>query len=512
MSARDDRPVPEDRSWLRELLPVAVQESRRHPLALAGLFASIALGALAIGMLLPKKYTATTTLRVEENGIAPLSEASAPPPTVAERAASARETALSPAVLDGVLAAGGWRHTGLGAAEQERLVQAVIGRTDVSSPSENLVRIAYTDSDPRRALAVARGFGELVTRESLAASARRSRDTFRFLDGQVEQYRRRLTESETRLIAYRAMHPDAALDADTDSADIGELRRQVAASRMDMAAQRAQESALRAQLAGVSGGNWRDAQVSAQLVELQAQLDKLRLDYTDRHPDVILVRQQIANLESELSRPGPHRPSRLARYRTATVHPAYADLQSRLGEANGLSAAASSRVAMGEALLERALAQDGRSAIAAEGSLDELTRTHEVNRELYQALLKRREEARVAMNLDAQLGGPGLSIQEPALLPLSPGGLRLRHVAAVGLGMAVLAPMLVLLALTRLDPRVRSPLQIERDAGLPVLGVIPADRSGSILGDRRVLLAALMVLLVLFAYGVVLLVKLVQSP
>ena len=103
MSARDDRPVPEDRSWLRELLPVAVQESRRHPLALAGLFASIALGALAIGMLLPKKYTATTTLRVEEGSIAPLSEGAPPPPTVAERAATAREAALSPVVVDGVL-------------------------------------------------------------------------------------------------------------------------------------------------------------------------------------------------------------------------------------------------------------------------------------------------------------------------------------------------------------------------------------------------------------------------
>lgn len=507
-----DRPVPEERSWLHELLPVAIQESRRHPLALAGLFAAIALGALALGLLLPKKYTAATTLRVEERGIAPLSEGGPPPPTVAERATKAREIAFSPAVMEGVLAAGGWRRTQPDAAGQERLAQAVIGRTEVSNPGENLVRIAYTDSDPRRAQAVARSFGELVIRESLAANARRSRDAFRFLDAQVEQYRRRMNASEAQLANYRAIHPDAMLDAETDSAGISELRRQVAASRMDLAAQRAQESALRTQLAGAGGGNSRNAQVAAQLADLQAQLDKLRLDYTDRHPDVVLVRHQIQRLESELARPDPRPQPRLARYHPATVHPAYADLQGKLGEANGLSAAAASRVAMGESLLERALARDGRSASAAAASLDELTRNHDVNRELYQALLKRREEARVAMDLDARHGGPGMSIQEPALLPLSPGGIRLRHVAGVGLGMAVLAPMLVLLALARLDPRVRSPLQIERDAGLPVLGVIPAPGTSGVMGDRRMVLAALLVLLVPFAYGLVLLLKLVQSP
>jgi hypothetical protein len=60
---------------------------------------------------------------------------------------------------------------------------------------------------------------------------------------------------------------------------------------------------------------------------------------------------------------------------------------------------------------------------------------------------------------------------------------------------------------------VRSPARIERDAGLPVLGVVPAYRSaGPLLADRRVQLAALLVLAVPVIYGLVLLLKLVQSP
>lgn len=505
MSAREEAwDVPEGRSWLHGMLPVAIGESRRHPLALAGLFACIALGALALGLLLPKNYTASTTLRVEERGIAPLSETAPPPPAVAERAARAREIALSPEVLDSVLAVGGWR-TRPGSVEHERLAQDIASRMEVSNPDENLVRIAYTDADPGRALAVVRRLGERVAGESLAASARQSRAAFQFLDAQVEQYRRRLAASAAQLADYRAIHPDAMFDIEADSAAISELRRQVAASRIDLAAQRAQESALRAQLASVGGGGGRNAQLG----ELQAELDKLRVEYTDQHPDVVRLRHRMQELEAELSSARTPRPSG---HRVAPANPAYADLQTRVGEASGLTAAAASRVAMGEALLDRALTREGRTSSATQDNLDELTRNHEVNRELYQALLKRREEARLAMDLDARHGGPGMSVQEPAVLPLSPVGLRLRHVAVVGLGMAVLAPLLVLFALARLDPRARSATQVERGAGLPVLGVIPAAHAGTgLLSDRRMVLAALLVAGVLLLYGLVLLWKLVQS-
>jgi polysaccharide chain length determinant protein (PEP-CTERM system associated) len=491
-----------------DMLVVSLQEARRHPLALAGLFATIAMVALVAGLLLPKKYMASTTLLVEDSNVAPLSDSGPPPPTVAERAIAAREAAFSPAVMDGVLASGGWLKTPLSAIDRERLAEQVIGRTEVTNPDENLVRVSYTDADPQRALTVTRRFADLIVRESLAAKARASKAAFEFLDSQAREYRRRLAGSEAQLADYRAAHPDAMLDAQADNASLGELRRQVDASRIDLAAQRAQEGALRASLGGIGGGNGRRAQIAAQLAELQAQLDKLRLDYTDQHPDVVRVRHQMQDLEAQLARPDARLQSRLSRYQ-ATTPP---EVQSRLGEARGLAAAAASRVAMGESLLQQALSRNERSPDSG-NSIAELIREQDVNRELYQALLKRREEARVAMELDARQDVAGFRIQEPAMLPLLPSGLRLRHVAGVGLGLAVLAPLLVLLALARLDPRVRAPARIERDAGLPVLGIVPAYHSaGPLLADRRVRLAALLVLAVPVIYGLVLLLKRVQSP
>ncbi len=83
------------------------------------------------------------------------------------------------------------------------------------------------------------------------------------------------------------------------------------------------------------------------------------------------------------------------------------------------------------------------------------------------------KNARVSLNLDAELRGLSFRIQEPAAMPLRPSGLRLMHVAGAGLALAVVAPVLLLLGLLKVDPRVRSPAQIERQAGLPVLGTIP---------------------------------------
>ena len=131
------------------------------------------------------------------------------------------------------------------------------------------------------------------------------------------------------------------------------------------------------------------------------------------------------------------------------------------------------RIATAEQMLAAEMDRSNRIA-ASESRLAELTRDYEVNRDLYQDLLRRRENARVSMNLDAERRGLSFRIQEPASLPLLPSGLRLMHVAAAGFVLALLLVPALLFALAKFDPRVRSADQIEREAGLPVLGTLPA--------------------------------------
>lgn len=506
-------------SMFTGMLPVARQELRRHSVFYVGIFAALALLALAVGILLPKKYASMTTILVEQsNIIAPLMEGRAVATGVTNRATIAREVAFSRKVMGEVLAAGGWLDHGLSPLAQDKLIEQITNRTQVYNPRENLIQINYVDSDPERAYRVTKRLADMVISESLATKERESREAYGFIDSQVTQYHAKLTGAEAKLERYRTTNPDARPGIEGDvNARIGELRRQVEGGRLDLIDLRSEEAALQSQLSGeseVSAVQTRAGQFRARLVDMQAQRDQLLLNYTAQHPDVVRLEHQMRDLEDDLGREDTRRQARIAGSTSglegsATLNPLYGELRSKLSEARSRSAAVASRVATGEALLQQELDRSKRIA-ASESSLAELTRDYEVNRDLYQDLLKRRENARVSMNLDAEQRGLSFRIQEPAAMPLRPSGLRLMHVAGAGLGAAFFTPLVLLLGVIKLDPRVRSPLQIERDAALPVIGtmpmyVTPGRRKQNL---RRLLLATGLFLLVPLAYGIAFTLKL----
>ena len=494
------------------MLPVVAKELRRRPVLLAGLFAAIALTVLILGLLAPKAYTSSTTLLVEEtNIIEPLLKGRAVATTVVDRAGIAREVAFSRKVMDEILRTGGWLKSNPGPLEQARLIDQITSRTVIANPRQNLklIQISYTDTDPDRAFKVTKRFAELIIQESLRTKERESRTAFRFIDSQVGEYHRKLTDAEDKLAQYRKAHPDVLLgDQEDVSRRIVELRREMDKSMMDLADQRSQAGAWQSHLSrestlGVTQA--RTGQIGARLAELQAERDRLAGNYTDRHPDVVRVQNQIRNLETQLQRGGTQNVRVAGSAATAALNPIYGEVRGRLTEARSRSAASASRIAMGQSLLSEELARLSR--VAALGSeLANLLRNFEVNRNLYQDLLERRENARLSMNLDAQRGGLNFRVQEPAAVPLQSDSISLTQMALGGLVLAIAAPLLLLVSWIRFDPRVRMSSQIEQLAGLPVLGSIPSRATGPQRNQshHRLLMASALLLSVPIAYALVL--------
>jgi len=499
------------RSQLIAQVPVLREELRRRPVMLASIFAAIALTALLLGSMIPKKFSSSTTILVEEsNIIQPLMEGRAVSTGVADRAGISREVAFSRRVMQEILKVGGWLANNPTPLQQDRLIEKIITRTDISNPRANLIQISYTDPDPERAFHVTRRFADMVIEESLATKERESRAAYEFIDQQVRQYHAKLTDAEAKLERYRNANPDARPGVEADvNARIGELRRQVETAQIELIDLRSEEAALQAQLSGeseISAVNTIASSYRARLIELQAERDRLMLQFTDQHPDVVRTQHQIRDLEEALRRETERRESGSGQPGTINAssefNPLYGELKSKLAQAQRRSAATASRIATAEGMLANELARSSGIA-SSESALAELTRDYEVNRDLYQDLLKRRENARVSMNLDAERRGLSFRIQEPAALPLRPAGLRLLYVAIAGLVLAVMVPLLLLFGLVKFDPRVRAPAQIEKLAGLPLLGAIPryptrAARSRSF---RRLALASSVFMTVPVIYG-----------
>src|SRR5690606_31509080 len=108
-----------------------------------------------------------------------------------------------------------------------------------------------------------------------------------------------------------------------------------------------------------------------------------------------------------------------------------------------------------------------------EARLAELNRDLEVNRTLYNDLIRRREYARVSMNVDQENQGLTLRLHEPAVYPTQTSGPRLVHFAILGLFMAFAGPLGAILAKQQMDQKIRMSGKLESvGANLPVLANI----------------------------------------
>ena len=466
---------------IAEMLPEFAREARRYRIALSLIFATIALSGLVVGVLWPRTYVSSTTILAQSSDIIqPLLEGRAVATGVTDRAGIARQVIYNRKILQDALEVGGWMKDRPSVLMQDRLMEQIKGRTTITSPRPELIQITYRDSDPHRTFAITQRFAEKFIEESIATKERESRDAFEFIDSQVQDYHKKLTNAEEGLLKYRSEHADAQPGSATDAnARISALRTQVEQARMNLMEQQSRESALVAQLSGeseVTAVQTRAGLYRAQLIELQAQLDRLLLTYTEQYPDVVRTRLQMQDiqrqLEDEEKRRSTNAGSSQTPFDNAQFNPLYQELKQRLAELRREIAANRSRMSTSEAMLNAELDRSRRIA-ASEGALAELTRDYEVNRDIYQDLLRRRENARVSMVMDEEQRGLTFRIQDPAILPLRPSGLRLAHFAIAGLALAVLIPIGLLFALIRFDPRVRSARQLERATGLNVLATVP---------------------------------------
>lgn len=471
-----------------ELLPVLLDEARRRKVAITATFVAIALATLVAGMLLvPKNYTSSVTILAQQSDIIePLLEGRAVPTGVTDRAGMARQVIYSRKVMNDVLESGGWLADNPSPRARETLLEELQGRIVVTSPRQDLVTITYTDKEADRAFHVTERLGELFIAETLAAKERESREAYEFIGSRVADYHSKLIAAEQALQDYRSRNADAQPGSVADTtARISSLRGQLEQARMSLIEERSRVELLESQLSGessVTAVMTRESLYRAQLEELQSQLDMLLLTYTEQYPDVVRTRHQIADVQRAMEQQSQESsPLTSAFGSAAQLNPHFQQLRTQLSEAQRSAAAIASRTTMLESLLASEMERSGRIA-ASESALAELTRDYEVNRELHQDLLRRRENARVSMDLDREQRGLTLRVQDPAVMPLQPSGLRLAHIVAAGLLLAIAVPLGGLFLLVRFDPRARSAAQLESQTSLPMLTVIPAYRTAA---DRR---------------------------
>ena len=504
-----------------QIIGSLLQEAFVYRKAVVGVFIAVNILAIGSGAVWPLQYTSWSTIIVDEkNIIEPLMKGTAVTTDVTDRAKLAKEVIYGRKLMSQVAALPVWLSSGEHSAKEVDglITKVIIPSTQITNVDKNLIRIQFTDTNAERAYATTKKIAELFIFESLAEKAKESQDAYDFISKQTEEYHEKLVNAEAQLKEFHSSNLDAQPGSEgLVGTRINSLEEKIEQTQNDLNEAETKKASLEKQLSGeaeVTAAFTRDGQYRTRIGELQQQLETLRLSYQDTYPDIVRLKHQIEDLREAIAADekeralGKGRPLAL-NDEAMSVNPLFQELRRELSQTKTLVDTLQARLSDNRRLLASATVR-GRRVHDSEAALAELSRDYQVNRDLYQDLLKRRENARVSMNLDIANQGLTFKIHEPAMVPQNPSGPRFPHFVIGGLIIGLLLPFGLLYMKQQLDPRLRMNSTLSDKLKLQVLAVIPHLSNPAEVRDMASTMRTLSLLIVL-DLGVVAIVAALKS-
>lgn len=352
-------------------------------------------------------------------------------------------------------------------------------------------RVSYVSQDPQVAQRVTERLASLYIEENLRDRENLADGTNQFLEAQLQDAKRRLIEHEKKLEAYRQRYAGqlpSQLQSNLQGLQAAQLQLQAAGESMNRARERRllierqlTDAQAVPQLVAVvgSGSASQDAPVLTSAQQLEAartRLEAMRLRYTPDHPDVRTLERIIGELEikadEEAKRPAapdekPMTPAEIARQKRIR------DLQAELDVIDHqLTAAQAEERRLKSTIAEYQAKID--AVPARESELVELTRDYSTLQEAYSSLLTKREESKLAADLERRQIGEQFRILDAASLPERPHNQRERLAfTAAGAVAGLLLGLALVGWFEYRDSSFRREEDMLRLLNLPVLAIVP---------------------------------------
>jgi polysaccharide chain length determinant protein (PEP-CTERM system associated) len=464
---------------------------RRRWLALATAWFVCVLG-WSVVTFLPDQYVASGKIYIETQSVLqPLLRGLAIESDIGAQVAVMQQTLLTRANLEEVA-----RRTDLDISahsplQVDRLLEDLQRRIEVAGQQKNLFSISVVDTVPRRAKETVDALVNIFVEGNLGQNRTDMDMAEKFLVNQIKEYEQKLQESEQKLAAFKKIYVEYVPSDDENlQRGIGYFQQQLHEEKKaledtefslkDLVQKR---NVLQQELArtpevlsyGAGGAASPDAR-AARLAELQEALYNMLSKFTEQHPDVIALRQEIERLQTagDYGRKAVHDPSPPsggASTPNGVVNLVYMQLKLQLVEVESDIARLQGMVSRRQAVVQR-LETMAQRAPQIEAELKTLNRDYEIIKSQHDELLKRRESARLSQHRDAGTQLTQFRIVEPPQIPteaIAPNRKLLLSAVipiaiAVGIGLAIILP---LLRDSYFDVK-----RLRADFGLAVLGAV----------------------------------------
>jgi polysaccharide chain length determinant protein (PEP-CTERM system associated) len=206
--------------------------------------------------------------------------------------------------------------------------------------------------------------------------------------------------------------------------------------------------------------------------ELKEKLVKLRAEFWDSYPEVLLTKEEIRKVEEELMALYGPNALKPGEKEGKPLDPYLQDLKKQESEAKSELAVLKQRQ---DLLLAEKKVVEARvaKAPAIEQELQTLTRDYDNMKSNYQALLDKQLNARVAENLEKRQKSAQFRILDPATLPTAPAWPNLLLTLVFGFLFGSLVGVGIVVMKEQLNPQFRRPEDLEQTLEPQVLAVIP---------------------------------------
>lgn len=418
--------------------------------------------AVIISYVLPKKYAAESTVSLEKNVVTDLVKGIAVTPSMEDSIRVLTHTLNSRTLLLKVVNELDLNVNLKSDAEIEGLVKQLQQMTYVKvKDKEGLFTIAFQHEDPRFARDYVNTLIRIYIEENISSKRGESYDATKFLSEQITTFKEKKEKAEAAVNKFKSDKGGMInLDEGRLLLDISNAQQKLYDLQLRRRLLEGQKSFAKTGVDPLLG----------RLAALQKRVEELHVEYTDKYPEVIKTKAEIASVQEQLkARHGmnfstPLDPQDLLKLDTelAAIKDSEKNLQSN--------------IAANQNLLN--------NVPAAKADLEKLEAEKENQKAMYDQLFVRHDQSEVSKQMELQDKSTTFRIVDPAVIsskPVSPNRVK---IMLMGIAAGLAGGLGFLLLLDYLDNSVKMVGSL-RSFGVPVLAVIPLVKSNEAIEQER---------------------------
>ena len=463
--------------------------ARRHRLILVLPVILGAILAYGISLTIPYQYLSQTLVLVKQ----PAVPDSVVKPIVNEdlnqRLATMKQQILSRTRLEPII-----QDFGLYKKDQDRglPMEELVGRlrktitvTLVESMTETRNQVpgftvTVVSDNPRLAQQICTQVTSMFIEESAKTMEQLTTNTTEFITRQLGQAKVKLDEQDSRLAAFKRQFMGSLPEDEAANLNLlNGLNTQLEATTQALS--RAQqekafaESMLSQQLAAWQSTTTEKSPLTLdmQLNDLQNQLVSMEAKYTADYPDVIRLKNNIAQLKKKIADAHASDAQRPSAPKDAVEPPNIQQLRAQIHQ-NDL--VIKDKTVQEEQIQAQIRTYQGRISLSpsVEQQYKELTRDYQSSLDNYNDLLKKQTQSQIGKDLETQQQGEQFQVLDPASLPESPTYPDHKLFGMGGLAGGLMIGVGIVLVIEMRDNTLRTERDVEFFLKVPTLAMVPA--------------------------------------